>query len=72
MNPRTTEWLGLHGMKHKYLAHRLKGYELITLDVEQWKQFGETEKLEFLYELSRTKEDRQRSGGSAEDFQPAL
>jgi hypothetical protein len=68
INPRTNEWLGLQGMKHKYLTQRLKGYELITIEVDQWKQISEGDKLEFLYSLSRTKEDRSRSGGTAEDF----
>lgn len=54
INPRTNEWLGLQGMKHKFLAKRLKGVELVVIEVEKWRQNMSTEEqYQYLYELSR-------------------
>ena len=56
MNSRTGEWLGLYSMKHKFLSKRLKGLELVIIDVERWKQLDEEEQYAFLYQLSRFKD----------------
>lgn len=41
INSKTNEWLGLYSMKHKFLSRRLKGVELVIIDVERWKQMDE-------------------------------
>jgi hypothetical protein len=41
INPKTNEWLGLYSMKYKFLSRRLKGMELVIVDVERWKQMDE-------------------------------
>jgi len=41
INAKTNEWLGLYSMKHKFLSRRLKGVELVIIDVERWKQMDE-------------------------------
>ena len=43
-------------MKHKFLSKRLKGTELVIIEVEKWKQMEEGEQYAFLYQLSRFKE----------------
>jgi hypothetical protein len=43
-------------MKHKFLSKRLKGMELIIIEVERWKQLDEREQYAFLYQLSRFKD----------------
>lgn len=54
VNPRTNEWLGLQGFKHKFLSRRLKGYDLVVIEVEQWKQMSEQDQYSFLYQLARS------------------
>ncbi len=49
VNPRTGEWLGLQGFKHKVLSRRLKGYDLVIIEIEQWKQMSEQDQYAFLY-----------------------
>lgn len=61
VNPRTGELLGLYSMKHKFLSRRLKGIELVIIDVERWKNMEEEDQYAFLYNLSRFK-DSQGSG----------
>ena len=56
VNPRTGEWQGLFSMKHKFLSKRLKGMELVIIDIERWKQLDEEEQFSFLYQLSRFKD----------------
>lgn len=61
VNPRTSELLGLYSMKYKFLSRRLKGIELVVIDVERWKQMEEEDQYAYLYNLSRFK-DTQGSG----------
>ena len=48
-------------MKHKFLSKRLKGIELVIIDVERWKKMEEEDQYAFLYNLSRYR-DSQGSG----------
>lgn len=56
INPRTNEWQGLYSMKHKFLSKRLKGMELVIIEVERWKQLEEQDQYAYLYQLSRFKD----------------
>ena len=56
VNPRTGEWQGLYSMKHKFLSKRLKGIDLVIIEVERWKELDEEQQFSFLYQLSRFKD----------------
>lgn len=49
MNTKSNEWLGLYALKHKFLARKLRGTELILIDVEKWKNMKEEDQYNFLY-----------------------
>ena len=56
INSKSNEWLGLYGMKHRFLSKKLRGIELVMVDVEKWKAMKEEEQYNFLYQLSRFKD----------------
>lgn len=56
INSKSSEWLGLYSMKHKFLTKRLRGTEVILIDVDKWKKMTENEQYSFLYQLSRSKD----------------
>ena len=68
VNPRTGEWLGLYGMKIKFLSKRLRGVELVIIDVEKWKGMTEEDQYSYLYQLSRFKD----FGSSSSSYEPEL
>jgi hypothetical protein len=68
LNTKTSEWLGLHGMKHKYLSRRLRGLELVVIDADKWSNMQESEQYEYLYDLSRSPSTATHD----EDFEVAL
>ena len=43
MNIKSNEWLGLYSMKHRFLSKKLKGTDVIYVDVEKWKKMKEEE-----------------------------
>ena len=41
VNSKSNEWLGLYGMKHKFLNSKLRGDNLIVIHIEKWKEMSE-------------------------------
>lgn len=41
LNNKTGDWTGLYGMKYKFLEKRIKGYELVIIDVQKWQKMSE-------------------------------
>ena len=71
VNPRSQEWYGIQGIKHKFLSKRLSGWELVVVEADKWKQMSEEDQYTFLYQLSRTQPQKVEStqGEAAEmDF----
>jgi len=58
VNPRTGEWLGFPGIKHKFLQSRLTGWELLVIDADKWKETSEEQQYAFLFELSRAQSQK--------------
>lgn len=56
INPRTGEWLGLQGMKHKHLSKKLRGVDLVVIEVDKWKKMSDEDQYAYLYTLSRALE----------------
>jgi hypothetical protein len=56
MNTKSNEWLGLYSMKQSFLSRKLKGTEVILIDIEKWKKMSEEEQYGFLYQLSRSRD----------------
>jgi hypothetical protein len=59
INQRTNEYLGLYGMKFKFLAEHVKDLELHVIDVEKWKSMNEYDQLTQLYTISKVPQGNQ-------------
>jgi len=56
-NPRTGDWLGLFGVKRKFLQSKARERELAVVDVDKYKAKTPEEQLAFLYNLTRFREN---------------
>ena len=55
LNSKTGEWTGLYGMKYKFLERRIKGYELVLVDVQKWQKMSEQDQYAQLYNVAKVK-----------------
>lgn len=53
VNQKNLEWLGIYGMKYKYLANASKEQEIAIIDIDNWKKMSEENQFIFLFNLAK-------------------
>jgi len=73
VNQTNGQWLGLHALKYRKLEEvQVDGADMInrplfkihTIEVNDWRNWSENQKMEFLFEITKNQASNRRGGAS--------